>query len=156
MVARAQRLMNGVVFPLAFGCLLLAAAVTFALDPWPGNDDGTQLQYKYCNVQAGPPGQGGCCTYATGVCWSVAAINDPVITNACQGNTNFKTEQSRPWGFCGDRLANSNQHPGCVYYPEFICAQIQFYGGSAGNCTPLTNPLKFWVVVKPNTCDPTL
>ena len=163
MVARARRMVNGFVLPLVPGSLLLSAAVALA-DPradarpdWR-NVGGVQHINQGCKQQFGNPGHAGtgCCTYAPGICWSVAAIGDPQVTGWANGATNFKIKNNningwKKWGNCATPEPGANAP--CNEFPQFKCAYMDFYNGEVGDCTGMITT-SVMVVVGPNCCGP--
>jgi hypothetical protein len=157
MVARTQRLLSGVVFPLAFGVLLLSAAVAMADVLWPtdpgGVPSGGGAQGYDCEWPGNPPGTDqGCCTYAPGICRFTA--NDPNIAANAGGNAWFRTTHYRWWGVCKTAYrwdSRERRDSTCTTYPQFTCARIAFYS-TGPNCLSSTEAGWMWVWVA-NACD---
>jgi len=148
MVAHAQRVVNGFLFPLVLGVLLLSAAVVLATPTYPSSPPGTVQEGYRCDRQCGPPGQAGNCTYPYMQCNAVGAD----LAGAANGKPYFQTTHYRQWGKC-KYTASLPPVSTCEEWPTFICAEISFYNNRVGGvCQQFTHSV--WVNVGPNICNP--
>jgi hypothetical protein len=151
MVARTQRLLGGVIFPLVIGVLLLTTAVLVADEAWPGDGAGVIRTGYRCDRQCGPPGQNGNCTYAHDQC---TAVGNDLAGNA-GGNAFFKTTQYRQWGKCNYTATLGNSADTCTEYATYVCARIWFYPNIDRRNRCIGNAVNgIWITVGPNICTP--